>query len=672
MRRMHICAAVLLLALTGLSGAHAQITVANGASYVPGQAVAPGSLASVFGQDLATSTQSGPWSPFGRLPRSLGGVAVTVNGVAAGLYFVSPGQIQFVVPEGLAPGTVRVEVSTARGPLAGAVTLAPAAPGVFTWDGMGVGDAALLLSGVSHRGPLALRAGGQPVAVTLLVTGLDLGVKPAVTVGGTPVEVTAYGAIPAWPGLQYIQVVIPPDFAGSGRLPVVVTSGGQVSNIIHVQITVPASAAVAPPPLPTPGTIGEISAAGGREGNSVAVNSANGTALVASQKDDLLRVIGLESKTVQGSISLPQDSAAHHVAVNAAGSLAAVTLPGRNAVALVDLSANKVAAVVPVGILPSHAAFAGNSVLVTNSGSSNVSVIDTGSKAVSATIPVGFGPAGLAVYGNTAVVANMQAGSLSLINISSRSVSTLELERGIRPREVAITGDGKKAVLTTPTWIGVVIVDLASKQTTKVGMDSWGAMGPGGVATDGNLAYVANLLNAGVTVIDVPNAKAVKMIPVDRTPRSLAVWQGRNQLVVLCRNGNVLDLVDMATYGVAPVYSGGGGPGGGGGGGSFWTAPVVTTLSPHTGSPGSTFSMTINGANLQKTTGIVFDFADGNTQGTDANIKVSELKASADGRQLTATVQVLAQAAPGWRMIHLETTDGNVYPNALMSAFRVQ
>ncbi len=39
------------------------------------------------------------------LPVELGGVAVSVNGAAAGLYFVSPNEIQFVVPPALAPST---------------------------------------------------------------------------------------------------------------------------------------------------------------------------------------------------------------------------------------------------------------------------------------------------------------------------------------------------------------------------------------------------------------------------------------------------------------------------------------------------------------------------------------------------------------------------------------
>src|SRR5438105_1294564 len=64
--------------------------VVNAANYTTGgpggKSVAPGSIVSVFGKSLAsveTSAQSYP------LPRSLAGVSVLINGVAAPLFYVS-------------------------------------------------------------------------------------------------------------------------------------------------------------------------------------------------------------------------------------------------------------------------------------------------------------------------------------------------------------------------------------------------------------------------------------------------------------------------------------------------------------------------------------------------------------------------------------------------------
>src|SRR5262249_6140665 len=61
---------------------------ANGASF---KAVfAPGMILTLFGSNLANSTESASSVP---LPKSMGGVAVTINGIAAPLYYISPTQL---------------------------------------------------------------------------------------------------------------------------------------------------------------------------------------------------------------------------------------------------------------------------------------------------------------------------------------------------------------------------------------------------------------------------------------------------------------------------------------------------------------------------------------------------------------------------------------------------
>src|ERR1700677_2490185 len=62
--------------------------VVNAASY--GTPVAPGSLISIFGSNLATTAQSASASA---LPPNIVGTSVTVNGLTAPLLFVSPGLI---------------------------------------------------------------------------------------------------------------------------------------------------------------------------------------------------------------------------------------------------------------------------------------------------------------------------------------------------------------------------------------------------------------------------------------------------------------------------------------------------------------------------------------------------------------------------------------------------
>jgi len=102
--------------------------------------VSAGSWMSIFGAHLSGTTR--PWqaSDFvgSALPLSLDGVAVQVNGYPAAVSYVSPGQINAQVPDGVNPGTANVQVITAAGASAlGQVNAQPVAPGFFTFGSGG-------------------------------------------------------------------------------------------------------------------------------------------------------------------------------------------------------------------------------------------------------------------------------------------------------------------------------------------------------------------------------------------------------------------------------------------------------------------------------------------------------------------------------------------------------
>ena len=106
---MHACGrviSVILLTFFAIPNAKAQpaeFLVVNAASY--GNAIAPDSLATIFGSNLAPATASATLDANGQLPTELASIRVEFNGVAAPLFYVSPGQINLVVPGGLTPGT---------------------------------------------------------------------------------------------------------------------------------------------------------------------------------------------------------------------------------------------------------------------------------------------------------------------------------------------------------------------------------------------------------------------------------------------------------------------------------------------------------------------------------------------------------------------------------------
>ena len=138
-------ATVVLLLCLYVSGALAQtpqVALVNAASYEA--AVAPGSIAALFGNGLATQTQAAATLP---LPTALAGTSVKIGGRAAPLFFASPSQFNLQVPSGLNAGTHFIEVFTnnATTPThTGMATIGEAAPGIFTLNANGNGQAAAL------------------------------------------------------------------------------------------------------------------------------------------------------------------------------------------------------------------------------------------------------------------------------------------------------------------------------------------------------------------------------------------------------------------------------------------------------------------------------------------------------------------------------------------------
>jgi uncharacterized protein (TIGR03437 family) len=109
-------------------------SVVNGATYLEGGLV-PGSWALVKGSNLSNVTRVWESADFARLgnnlPISLNGTSVNVNGMAAAVYYVSPGQVNFQVPYGVS-GTISVQVfsnGVGSNIVTGAAT--GSAPGIF-------------------------------------------------------------------------------------------------------------------------------------------------------------------------------------------------------------------------------------------------------------------------------------------------------------------------------------------------------------------------------------------------------------------------------------------------------------------------------------------------------------------------------------------------------------
>jgi uncharacterized protein (TIGR03437 family) len=239
--------------------------VVNAASFAPpGNPISPGQFVTLFGTGLAKSNQTAA-PPY---PPTLNGVTVLVNNKQAPLYFVSPGQINALVPFATQGSTATIVVQTG-GANSNTVTVPVAAtsPGVYSisQDGSGLG-AIVHAVPADPKNPLVNAAGPAIGGETVLIYLTGLGtvnptvadgaipgatlryttVAPAntcapatfcVLIADQPATVTFSGLAPQYPGLYQLNVQLPsvlPPATAAGTLPLAIST----PNAFHDQVDI--------------------------------------------------------------------------------------------------------------------------------------------------------------------------------------------------------------------------------------------------------------------------------------------------------------------------------------------------------------------------------------------------------------------------------------------------
>jgi uncharacterized protein (TIGR03437 family) len=191
--------------------------------------VAPGAIATVFGQNFANGSFEADIIP---LPTELGGVRVEVNGIPAPLYFVSAGQINFQIPFETELGEATVVVF--RGGVASepeTVQVKAYVPAAFR--NPATGEAIVVVNGTSQLISAENKAvAGQVVTVFMNgygtldnppATGAAASVDPLartvavprVTLGDQEVTVYYAGLTPNLVGLGQLDLGLPAEFPES-------------------------------------------------------------------------------------------------------------------------------------------------------------------------------------------------------------------------------------------------------------------------------------------------------------------------------------------------------------------------------------------------------------------------------------------------------------------------
>lgn len=235
--------------------------IVNAGSFASGS-VSPGEIVTIFGNNIGPATPAPMTITSGFVTQTLSGVSVTIDGKSAAMLYVSQNQLSIQVPYEVTIGAGKaVVVTNGNNTASSTVTTAATAPGIFTSNGSGAGQAAALTcsattnvcalnsinnlakigdtvtlyltgEGIYNNPPLSGTASDDGYIVPLTLSTLpQVSPAPTVTIGGQAADtsnVNYYaGPIPgSMLGLLQINAVVPTGASTGVAVPVVVTIGG--------------------------------------------------------------------------------------------------------------------------------------------------------------------------------------------------------------------------------------------------------------------------------------------------------------------------------------------------------------------------------------------------------------------------------------------------------------
>jgi uncharacterized protein (TIGR03437 family) len=234
-----LLAALVLAQSSGSGPYYTADSIANSAASVTGL-YAPNTFVTIYGQNLAYTTRALAASDIagGTLPTVLGttGVRVLINNIPANIYYVSPTQVNLLIPTSLIAGPVILQlvVDSLAGP-AVPIMLQSAAPSLFQLDAATVLAVHLDGSTITSASPaqpgevVVLFASGlgptNPAAIPNQIPQSAASVTPissfTMLINGAPVnpqQILYAGVVPTFAGLFQINVQLPNDIPSNPQI----------------------------------------------------------------------------------------------------------------------------------------------------------------------------------------------------------------------------------------------------------------------------------------------------------------------------------------------------------------------------------------------------------------------------------------------------------------------
>ncbi len=246
----------LVLGSAGNVGPEITGTIISAGSYGAFDAVTQGTWMEIYGANLAADSREWGGGDFNGVnaPTSLDGTKVTVGGQSAFIYYINPGQVDALVPDGAGTGPQPVIVTTAKGTsVPFSITVNPLEPGLLAPPVFVVNGSQYLAALFSDASTYVLPPGAiagvasrqAKPGETITTYGIGFGAAtpnvPAgqidegatsklnglqVMFGSTPATLSYGGLAPMFVGLYQFNIVVP-NVPDNDLVPVTFTLNGQ-------------------------------------------------------------------------------------------------------------------------------------------------------------------------------------------------------------------------------------------------------------------------------------------------------------------------------------------------------------------------------------------------------------------------------------------------------------
>jgi uncharacterized protein (TIGR03437 family) len=221
--------------------------------------LAPDSILTAYGVGLATATATAPSPDW---PETLAGTSVSVRDEtgttrACRVNYVSPGQVNYHLPPGVAPGFGLVTITSGSGHATqGLIRVVPVAPGIFfansaaaaaaqvyriRENGETVVEPTVALNNIGQIAARQITLGPDSEQEVLILYGTGIRGRASLedvsaTVGGVPAAVLYAGPQNEYPGLDQVNILIPKALRGRGLVNVILTIDGASANTVNIRV----------------------------------------------------------------------------------------------------------------------------------------------------------------------------------------------------------------------------------------------------------------------------------------------------------------------------------------------------------------------------------------------------------------------------------------------------